>query len=78
MADLHIPEYGGHECVPTRDAYDSTVRALEKHRQRADHAEAELASLRANAEAVAEEYDREPRLIASGAVAGMLREWVNG
>jgi hypothetical protein len=26
--------------------------------------------------ALAEEYEREPRLISSGAVAGMLREWV--
>lgn len=30
----------------------------------------------ARAEAVAEEYEREPRLIASGAVARMLREWI--
>jgi len=78
MPDLHIPEYGGHECVPTQDAYDAAVRALEKHRERADNAEAELAALRAKAEAVAEEYGREPRVIAAGAVAGMLREWVNG
>lgn len=36
----------------------------------------ELENLRSRAAAVAEEYGREPRLIASGAVAGMLREWV--
>lgn len=69
MADLHIPEYVPHECVPTQDAYDAACRAIEKYR-------AELADLRARAEAIAEEYEREPRLIASGAVAGMLREWV--
>jgi hypothetical protein len=39
MTELHIPEYGPHECVPTQDAYDATVRALEKHRARADSAE---------------------------------------
>lgn len=33
-------------------------------------------AIRTRAAAVAEEYERAPRLIASGAVAGMLREWV--
>lgn len=37
---------------------------------------AELEALRDRAVAVAEEFEREPRLIASGAVASMLREWV--
>jgi hypothetical protein len=46
MGDLHIPEYTPHECVPTQDAYDATVRALEKHRKRADRAEEELAAIR--------------------------------
>lgn len=32
--------------APTQDAYDAAVRALEKHRQRADRAEAELAEFR--------------------------------
>ncbi len=41
-----IPDYTPHECVPTQDAYDATVRALEKHRERADRAEAELAAIR--------------------------------
>jgi hypothetical protein len=45
VTELHIPEYGIHECVPTQDAYDSTVRALEKHRQRADAAEAQAERL---------------------------------
>lgn len=58
-----------HVCVPTRDAYDAACQALETNK-------AELAELRGKAVAVAEEYEREPRLFASGAVAGMLREWV--
>ncbi|MFF0378674.1 hypothetical protein [Actinoplanes missouriensis] len=41
-----VPDYSPHECVPTQDAYDATVRALEKHRERADRAEAELAAIR--------------------------------
>ena len=41
-----IPDYSPHVCVPTQDAYDATVRALEKHRERADRAEAELAAIR--------------------------------
>ncbi len=39
MSSIYIPEYGPHECVPTQDAYGATVRALEKHRERADRAE---------------------------------------
>lgn len=35
-----------------------------------------LAELRTKAEAVAEEYERQPRQLSSGAVADMLREWV--
>lgn len=35
MGMTWIPEYTPHECVPTQDAYDAAVRALEKHRQRA-------------------------------------------
>lgn len=37
---------------------------------------AKLTDLRSRAVAVADEYEREPRLIASAAVARMLREWV--
>lgn len=66
---LHIPEYSPHVCVPTQDAYDAACRAIEKYR-------AEVDDLRERAVAMAEEYEREPRLIASSAVAGMLREWV--
>jgi hypothetical protein len=36
---------------------------------------AEVENLRGRAVAVAEEYEREPRLIASGSMAAMLREW---
>lgn len=52
MPNLHVPEYGAHECVPTQDAYDSTVRALEKHRQRADTAEALVERLRGELAAI--------------------------
>ncbi len=69
MSDLHIPEYGHAPQVPTQDAYDAACRALEANK-------AELGDLRSRALAVADEYDREPRLVASAAVAAMLREWV--
>jgi hypothetical protein len=55
-------------------AVRAAVRATElRHEQSED---AQLAILCGKAEAMAEEYEREPRLIASGAVASMLREWV--
>lgn len=34
-----------HECVPTQEAYDAACAALEKHRARADDAEADLARM---------------------------------
>lgn len=77
MSDLPIPEYSPHRCVPTEDAYNAAVAALEAHRRRADAAEAALADLTSRATVVAHEYDREPRFLASTTVAKMLREWVN-
>lgn len=71
----NVSEYGRHECIPTQDAYDATVRALEKHRERANRAEKELEELRTKAAAMAEEYRREPRRLLSLAVADMLDEW---
>lgn len=42
-----------HVCVPTQDAYDRAVAALEKHRARADAAEADAATMRAALEQIA-------------------------
>jgi len=39
-------------------------------------ATSELAELRAKIEAMADEYERAGRLVTTGAVAGMLREWI--
>ena len=39
-----------HECVPTQWAYDQACKALEKHRVRADAAEAKIAAARALAD----------------------------
>lgn len=43
----------GRDQAPTQDAYDAAVRALEKHRARADRAEAELADFREKVAALA-------------------------
>lgn len=63
----------------SRETLLAAVRAAVEVVERChEHAEdARLAILLGKVQALAEEYEREPRLIASGAVASMLREWVD-
>lgn len=50
MPDLHIVRPSSGEAPPTWDAYNAACAALEKHRRRADDAEAEVARLNAELE----------------------------
>ena len=48
--------------APTQDAYDAACKALEKHRARADEAEAEAERLTARMEVLAERYKATSRI----------------